>query len=351
MEIFESSAKLLQDFSGTSKRQFESLRKIGLLTVEQLESNRLRITTDSDIIDASNDTEFITNRDSFEVNPRLLPLEPTDCVRDIAAVDMSCVNLAQDPKGLLIAVRGATILRLKRSLGIKITGPLLFYVTSDNRRSLYLTLRELLLKDSGNASTPALTEMPLTIGNIFERWLQRDAAESLHDGLLLIDGSLGSTPQDPSGQALMHTITRSCSNGNSVLGFSKNTNLMVNGTRIADLCRNIQKTCLLYFGRQFSEIVGSLGDVYATCLTPGSLSFRLDIVSSEESHTSSVGDLISSDAILHGYPESLVLAHVYCSFNKIDMLGIQGFLAKSFGVLVEEPTSVRDTLFMPFDHS
>lgn len=351
METFELGAKLSQDPSGASRRQLESLRKIGSSTVEQLESNRLRVTTEWGITDAGNDEENLLNRDSFEVDAKLLPLQPTGRVRDVAAVDVSCVNLAQDPKGSLIAVRGAAVLRGRNRLGVKITGPLLFYVTYDNKRSITLALRELLLEDSANAGTPALPEMPLIIGNIFERWLQREAAESLHKGLLLLDGSLGATTQGSSNQALMQIISESCSKGNSVLAFSKNSNLMVNGTRIADLCRNMERACLLQFGRQFSEMVGSFGDIYATCLTPGSLSFRLDIVSSEESHASAVGDLISSDAILHGYPELLVLAHVYCSFNKIDVLGIQGFLAESFGVTVEEPTSVRDTLFMPFDHS
>ncbi|MEM3631161.1 MAG: hypothetical protein QXY18_07105, partial [Nitrososphaerota archaeon] len=69
---------------------------------------------------------------------------------------------------------------------------------------------------------------------------------------------------------------------------------------------------------------------------------------SKDKHIEALGILLNNDAIIYGYPETLLLAHVLSTFNKIDVIGFQRLLASEFNFPIYENEDIRETLFQPF---
>jgi len=283
-----------------------------------------------------------------------IPVEPTGIGRDVASVDVSSIRIAEDAKGIVIALRGSLVRRRGDRVSADVLGPFLLYVTEQNKDFMYASLRSRLLGEETPVESPQLDSMPKRICNLFDRWMQVSAATRLRDSILLFDGSLMAGTVDSPTRVMEHIVLASATNGNSIIAFSKMTRLRILGVKITELRDGHPVPYLLRVGRLISQHARfrCLGRIYVAHLSPLFYSYRVDVNSGpERSDTDAVGSLLSNDALIYGYPETLVYAHVLCTFNKVDVIGLQRFLTEQMEITVTEDTNIRQSLFLPFDRS
>ena len=91
-----------------------------------------------------------------------------------------------------------------------------------------------------------------------------------------------------------------------------------------------------------------LGHIYIAKL--GNQTFRLDVdkeIPSERA-VASIERLIGNDLLVNGYPETLRLAHILCTFTANEVIGIQRYLAQEYKLKIVARPSIRRVLFGPF---
>jgi len=286
--------------------------------------------------------------------PKAVPVEPTGVVRDVASVDVSSMKIAEDARGIVIAVRGSLVRRKGDCVSADVLGPFLFYVTEQNKDFIYASLRSRFLGEERPVESPQLESMPKRICNLFDRWIQMSAATSLRDSILLLDGSLTAGTVDSPTRVMEHLVLASTTNGNSIIAFSKMTRLRVLGVKITELENGHAAPYLLKIGHLISQSARfrCLGQIYVAHLSPVFYSYRVDVNSgSAKSDAEAIGSLLSSDAFTYGYPETLVYAHILSTFNKLDVIGLQRFLTEQMEITITEDPCIRQSLFLPFDRS
>ena len=77
-----------------------------------------------------------------------------------------------------------------------------------------------------------------------------------------------------------------------------------------------------------------LGEVYVAKLGKEKWAFRLDVdreVPSEQ-RIEAVGKLLGNDLVSQGYPETLRLAHIICTFTANEVLAMQHFITRKCGL-------------------
>ena len=274
---------------------------------------------------------------------------PEGSLRKVYAVDASSIILGECGKGVVFAVRGVIVRydpwSQKSSIVKSIESPC--YVSKDNSKQLYNTLRKRLLGLSEVKKAPDLTKMVDRVRNIYERYLQLETAKKYKDSILLFDGSLtGRTIDTPA--SLLRNILHVASSGNSdVVAFSKKTRLVTKwGERIIDLLDNQTGFPVIIPLRgmiQANDKHRFLGDVYVAKLSRMPISFRIDVYS-KRSHSQALADLLHSVYLESGYPKPLIEAHVYSYFNAFDCLAYQALLAKR-GIMMRHEFDVRRILF------
>jgi hypothetical protein len=141
--------------------------------------------------------------------------------------------------------------------------------------------------------------------------------------------------------------------GNIVLAFSKMTNLRVNGHVITD-SRALPGTAPPYLleteGLRLKPPMVLLGDVYVARLTTGNCAFRLDIDKEvrPEIRIEAVEKLLGNDLLSQSYPETLRLAHILCTFTANEVLAMQHFVTRKFGLQIVNRPDMHRLLFGPF---
>jgi hypothetical protein len=190
---------------------------------------------------------------------------------------------------------------------------------------------------------------------LYTRW---GPSESLHDGILLIDGSLtAGTPDNP--VARVNKILATARQNNSiVIGISKATQLTVGGRNILGLTNDKDTPHQI----DISSLVESeyppypvrfLGRVYVAKLSSDGFLFRTDIdrESTQEEAQQALERLAGTDVIFHGYPETLRIAHIFSTFTANEILAVQRFVASNHHITLQSRPSLRRSLFGPFGTS
>lgn len=284
--------------------------------------------------------------------PMVIPVYPAGIVRDVASVDVSSMRIAEDARGIVVAVRGSLVRRKGDRVSADILGPFLFYITEENKDLIYASLRSRLLDEETPVESPQLDSMPKRLCNLFDRWIQASAATRLTDSILLFDGSLTAGTVDSPTRVMEHIVLASTTNGNSIIAFSKMTRLRVHGVKITELEDGHAAPYLLKVGHLIPQSARfrCLGQIYVAHLSPLFYSYRVDVnCGSAGRDAEAIGSLLSSDAMIYGYPETLLYAHILSTFNKLDVLGLQRFLTEQMEITIAEDTNVRQSLFLPFD--
>jgi hypothetical protein len=200
-------------------------------------------------------------------------------------------------------------------------------------------------------SSPSLLQMPTRIATLLERWLQAMLTKTVNKGLILFDGSLTSGTPDTPVRRLKEILTNGRNRSNTVLAFSKMTNLRVNGCLITDLvCEHKPPYLIETAGLRPKPPMVLLGDVYVAKLSKGNCAFRLDIDRDVpcDSRVEAVERLIGNDLLTQSYPETLRLAHILCTFTANEVLAMQHFISRRCGLQLINRPDMHRLLFGPF---
>jgi hypothetical protein len=193
--------------------------------------------------------------------------------------------------------------------------------------------------------------MPTRLASLLERWLQTMLAKTVNHGLILFDGSLTSGTFDTPAQRMKEILSLARKNSNIVLAFSKMTSLRVNGYLITDQLPNHEPPYLLETtGLQFKPPMVLLGDVYVARLNKANYAFRLDIDREIplQHRMEAVEKLLGNDLYMQGYPETLRLSHILCTFTANEVLAMQHFITRKHGIQMINRPDMHKLLFGPF---
>jgi hypothetical protein len=281
-------------------------------------------------------------------------LKPRNVETTVAAVDTSTIKLGETDAGLLVAVRGATVWRQSNGYKYARLGPFIFHVTEENKNSMYAALERAYFDVSAGQNhngLPNLLQMPTRMACLLERWLQLTLARTMNKGLILFDGSLtGGTPEAPT-HLIKNILNTAAIRGNLVLAFSKMTTLRVNGRVITEFPIKQRPPYIIELeGLRPKPPTVLLGDVYVAKLTKGNCSFRMDIDREApfENKISSVEKLLANDLLSQSYPETLRLAHILCTFTANEVLAMQHFTTRRYGLKIVNRPDIHSLLFGPF---
>jgi len=290
----------------------------------------------------------------LQLNRTPIALKPNHQETIIAAVDTSTIKIGETSTGVIIAIRGATVWKLNRNYRYTRLGPFIFHITEENKNEVYNTLEKAYFNTyyaGSHQASPALLQMPTRLASLLERWLQTMLAKTVSQGLILFDGSLTSGTLDTPAQRMKEILSLARRNSNTVLAFSKMTSLRVNGYIITDQLPNHEPPYLMETtGLRFKLPIVVLGDVYVARLNRANYAFRLDIDReiSLQHRMEAVEKLLGNDLYLQGYPETLRLAHILCTFTANEVLAMQHFITRKHGIQMINRPDMHKLLFGPF---
>jgi hypothetical protein len=125
------------------------------------------------------------------------------------------------------------------------------------------------------------------------------------------------------------------------------TNLRINGHLITDLLPEYKPPYILGTeGLRPRPPMVLFGEIYVAKLTKGNLAFRLDIDKQvpEEQRIQAVKRLLLAES----YPETLRLAHILCTFTANEVLAMQHFVTRRFGLQIINRPDMHRLLFGVF---
>lgn len=289
-------------------------------------------------------------QDSFAI--KSIPITPLFEDTPVVAIDVSSMNIGETETGLLCAIRGAVVWKIKGQYNYLRIGPFPFHLTERNKNEIYNLFRRDYLGIEEKAVAPNLIVMQTRMGNLLEHWLQMNISFSSHESLILLDGSLTAGTADNSVRVMARLLKIARNQLNTILAFSKSTHLRFFGHKLTDLAQESQHPCLLQvrgFSLRSSSLL-SLGSIYVAKLTPGICSFRVDIDKDipPELGIKAVRKLVGNEVLLHGYPETLRLAHILSIFTANEVIAIQRFLVQQCKIKIIARPNMRRLLFGPF---
>lgn len=234
--------------------------------------------------------------------------------RPIASVDSTCILVGECSDGALYAARTAVGISFEGALRRFVRlGPVLVYASESGLSGLgsKLSAPELamLLSDHMVAER--------AIRNMIERRVVEALLTSEDELIVMLDGSL----KHPFGQFSGLLPAKVCV-GNSLVGFSKSSNLLLSEVAVSSLTRAK--------GAAYHVVDEGLVKTVLAKFSPDGLVFRLDLVEDAEPTTTTLGRVLWNDAFAAGYPESLKLAHHLSVFSKADDQALKAFVTKRF---------------------
>ena len=296
------------------------------------------------------DTIEVYGREAFSI---ISPLEPISDDSTIIAIDASSIKVGETESGVICAVRGAIVWNERRKYRYLRFGPLPFHITEENKREI-LNLLEYHQPIGSISKLPFLIELQSRLCNMLERWIQMIISSSTSNSIILWDGSLVSRASNGATNLLSNMLKAARENSNVVLSFSKASTVRLLGRRITDLVVRQRVPCLLELNEHMLSLISRKmrfhGKIYVAKLNDRGYPFRVDIDRAlpKELQIMAVRRLLGNELMFQGYPETLRLAHIFSTFTASDVIGIQRFIAKKYGLRVITLPSIRKALFGPF---
>jgi hypothetical protein len=301
-------------------------------------------------------TEFIdTNNCTSKLQLKNKPiyLNAINQKTSIGAVDTSTIKIGETRKGILIAIRGAITQRQNKKYRYTRVGPFIFHITEKNRNQIYGELEKSCFRTTTkrHLNKPNLMQIPMYIASLLERWLQNSLTKRIKNGIILFDGSLTSGTNESPLYCLKDILNKAKKNNNTILAFSKITKLRSNGYLITDKLPDYDPPYII-------ETIGVsnklpfvlLGDIYVAKLMKTNYAFRMDIDKEIPFLTrkEAIERLLGNDFLIHGYPETLRLAHVLCTFTANEVVAVKHFLTNKHGIRIINRPDMHKILFGPF---
>jgi hypothetical protein len=249
----------------------------------------------------------------------------------------------------MLAARGAIVWRQDHRYKYLRLGPFPLHINDKNRNEIFTLLHSHPRPYGQESSVLSAFYMQTRLTTLLERWIQAFANQTTRSGLILWDGSLAANTHETFSQGMRELLKEARNRQNTILAFSKMTQLFSNGHRITDLVWKHPPPCLLRI-EDCPASMGSVhlfGNVYVTRLSGGNCSFRLDVDKelSDTQTVEAVQKLLGNELILHSYPETLRLAHIFSTFTANEVLGMQRCIVKEGGVKIVSRPNVRRLLF------
>ncbi|MGQ9624409.1 MAG: DNA double-strand break repair nuclease NurA [Candidatus Bathycorpusculaceae bacterium] len=293
------------------------------------------------------------NSQSPNIKLKPIPLHPKHDATTVAAIDTSSMKIGETATGILIAIRGATVWKQNSSYRYLRIGPFMFHITEENKIEVYNALQMAYSKTQIENQHQNLQnhQIPTRLANLLEKWLQTTLSKTLTDGIILFDGSLTAGTPDTPTSLMKEILNNARTRGNVALAFSKMTTLRVNGLLITDLSIEHKPPYILEAeGLRTNPPTTMLGEVYIAKLTRGNCAFRLDIDKEvpAEQRIEAVERLLGNDLLAQGYPETLRLAHILCTFTANEVIAMQHFATRNYGLKLVNRPNMHKLLFGPF---
>jgi hypothetical protein len=269
----------------------------------------------------------------------------------VAAVDTSSMKIGETSGGILIAVRGATVCKQNKQYKYMRFGPFIFHITEEDKKEVYTSLQTAYFNTTHehvHQGLLNLLQMPIRIAAILERWLQTSVSKTLTNSLILFDGSLTSGTPDTPARSMKETLRAARERGNVILAFSKMTTLRINGHLITEMLPFYKPPYMLEtIGLRSNPPTVLFGDVYVARLTHGTYAFRLDIdrEASFQNKVEAVEKLLGNDILSQSYPETLRLAHILCTFTANEVIAMQHFITRKYGLKILNRPDMHRLLF------
>ncbi|MEM2897287.1 MAG: hypothetical protein QW265_04690 [Candidatus Bathyarchaeia archaeon] len=299
--------------------------------------------------------QFNFDLESFDFGFRLIELRALENEASIVGMDVSSIRIGELEEGTLCAVRGAVVWREGFDYHYFKCGPLVFYINEKTFKSLLESSefpRRIILNN------PLSLRILSRLRDVLEKWIQSQICSTFKNSIILFDGSLMAGTSENPVERLEEILSTARRNKNIVLAFSKSTKLYVQGKKITQLVKNSNPPYLIdvddLIANQFPAYpIKLLGRVYVADLMQGGFAFRLDVdrkVPVEEG-VLAVEKLVYRDLLENGYPETLRLAHVLSTFTANEVIGIQSYIAKKYGLKTFLKLNLRRSLFGPYGSS
>ena len=335
----------LEDF--TEEFIPEKLTELSIKTLREIENGILEVPEEG--FEAPNvnggSEDFVGLPESFD--GRVFEVRPLPKRVNVVAVDVSCKRIGIIREGLVCAFRGTIVWRDEYAYRYMRYGPYIFYLGGKPLERL-------------EDSHIGYDENPLSLvgrlQNFFERELQRHVCRMVKNSIILFDGSLSviSGNNGWNSRRLIETLRVARLNGNRVIAIAKDSKLLPSRRKLLNLAAlKAEPPYLIYIGEP-SEIHArnfrSFGKVFIAKLSREGFEFRLDVdldLSFNQILTT-IGELLSSEILVQGYPETLRIAHILSALTPIEVLAIERFLAEKYGVTVKKVRNVRRMIFGPF---
>jgi len=328
----------------------QRLIELSLYSLKHAENQPLQLNQQT--IQQNNNIEAHTQ--ALKLNPQPITLHTRHEETIVAAVDTSNIKIGETSTGTLIAIRGANVWKQNRNFRYLRLGPFIFHITEENKKEVYSALQRAYFNsphEQNYQSSPNLLQMPMRMSNLLERWLQAMLSKTISSGIILFDGSLSSGTADAPISLMKEILETARKKKNTVLAFSKMTNLRFNGHLITDFQPTYSPPYLLETASlKTKPPIVLLGDVYVAKLTNGNYAFRLDIDKQVPStqKVEAVEKLLGNDFFLQSYPETLRLAHILCTFTANEVIAMQHFISRKHGVKIVNRPDMHRLLFGPF---
>ncbi len=235
--------------------------------------------------------------------------------RRVVAVDGSVVQLGLIGGRVLLSLKAAVVVRDGRSLRVRVVGPLPKLAGLESRVL--------------PAESVALFEL-----RRFEATVQGIVARTVKDALLLFDMPLTRMPELPF-----------VGDGTTLIGIAKNSVL---ATHIGRILAWSAGSALLAKRTVLGPVSGSEVSITVARLAPNGLAFRADVMPADR-WVESLSDLVASDALISGYPETLAVAHAFSRHSWTEVVASKTVLEKRLGLRIVDEPDVRGAVLMPFD--
>jgi hypothetical protein len=327
----------------------QRLLELSIHSLKQIKNQQIQLNQQT--IQQNNKTE--TQMHALDLKPTLIKIKPKTEETLVAAIDTSSIKIGETRAGVLIAIRGATIWKQNKHYRYIRLGPFIFHITEENKTEVYNALQKAYFGKQGeyHQYTPNLLQMPTRLASLLERWLQLATTKTMGNSLILFDGSLTAGTPDAPTSFMREILENARKMGNTVLAFSKMTTMRLNGSIITDILPKCTPPYIL----ELAEVKArpplvSFGDIYVAKLTSGNYSFRLDIDRElpNQQKIEAVERLVGNDLLSQGYPETLRLAHILCTFTANEVIAMQHFITRRYGLKIINRPDMHRLLFGPF---
>jgi len=343
------------NFSDTFAEGFglpRELAQLCLSSLVQLKEQQVKSSFVEKTINSS-EGDPIAFLETKPASPEVIQVQPIREETNIAAVDVSSINIGETGEGIIIAIRGAIVWNTRRRYHYLRLGPFLFHLTEGNKNHIFNFLRKYGFGFTHKISAPDFTCLQTRIASIFEHRIQMDLSGLSSNSLILLDGSLtGGTPDAPEG-IITKLLQTARAKVNTVLAFSKSSRLHFEGRCLSDIASRYDPPCLVKIGCRLKTHASSFrlfGDIYVAKLSKGGVSFRLDVDKElqQSQAVDGVRRLLGNELVYQGYPETLRLAHIYSTFTANEVIAMQRYIMQRPGLQIVVRSSLRRLLFGPF---